>query len=63
MKLNVVLQESEDGGYDVTVPAFEGYFTQGHTMHEMLLMRVQQVLTFRERLKAYGNFLCAFFVL
>ncbi|HDH04856.1 MAG TPA: hypothetical protein ENH01_03965 [Nitrospirae bacterium] len=36
MKFNVALQESEDGGYDVTVPALDRCFTQGDTMEEAI---------------------------
>ena len=35
MKFNVVIEEAEEGGYNITVPAL-GCFTQGETMDEAL---------------------------
>ena len=36
MHFNVVLEEAEEGGYNVIVPALEGCFTQGDTEEEAL---------------------------
>ena len=36
MKFNVVIEEAEEGGYNITVPALDGCFTQGETMDEAL---------------------------
>ncbi|NOZ69077.1 MAG: type II toxin-antitoxin system HicB family antitoxin [Deferribacteres bacterium] len=51
MKFNVVLQESEDGGYDVTVPALEGCFTQGDTMEEAIENAKEAILCYLEGLE------------
>lgn len=36
MKLNVILEPSEDGGYTVFVPSLPGYISQGETREEAL---------------------------
>ncbi len=34
MKFNVVLEPAEEGGFNVSVPALDGCFTQGDTEEE-----------------------------
>ena len=34
MKLNIILEPAEEGGFNVTVPALDGCFTQGETEEE-----------------------------
>ena len=36
MKFNVILEPAEEGGFNVTVPALDGCFTEGETEHEAL---------------------------
>lgn len=36
MKFNVILEPAEEGGFNVTVPALEGCFTQGETEEEAM---------------------------
>jgi antitoxin HicB len=36
MKFNIVLEEAEEGGFNVIVPALDGCFTQGDTEQEAL---------------------------
>jgi predicted RNase H-like HicB family nuclease len=36
MKFNIVLEKAEEGGYNVTVPALDGCFTQGETEEEAI---------------------------
>jgi predicted RNase H-like HicB family nuclease len=36
MKFNIILAPAEEGGFNVTVPALEGCFTQGETEKEAL---------------------------
>jgi len=36
MKFNVILEPAEEGGFNVTVPALDGCFTQGDTEEEAL---------------------------
>jgi len=31
MKFNIILEPSEEGGFNVSVPALDGCFTQGNT--------------------------------
>ena len=36
MKFNIILTPAEEGGFNVTVPALDGCFTQGETEKEAL---------------------------
>ena len=36
MKFNVVVEPAEEGGFNVTVPALDGCFTQGETIEDAL---------------------------
>lgn len=36
MKFNVILEPAEEGGFNVTVPALDGCFTQGETIENAL---------------------------
>jgi antitoxin HicB len=36
MHFNIVLEEAEEGGYNVIIPALDGCFTQGDTQEEAL---------------------------
>lgn len=36
MKFNIVLEKAEEGGFNVTVPALDGCFTQGDTEEEAI---------------------------
>ncbi len=36
MKFNIILEPAEEGGFNVTVPALDGCFTQGETEKEAL---------------------------
>ena len=36
MKFNVVLNKAAEGGFDFTVPALDGCFTQGETLEDAL---------------------------
>ncbi|MDX9715687.1 MAG: type II toxin-antitoxin system HicB family antitoxin [Dissulfurispiraceae bacterium] len=36
MKFNIVLEHAEEGGFNVTVPALDGCFTQGETEEEAI---------------------------
>ena len=51
MKFNIVLQESEGGGYDVTVPALDGCFTQGDTMDKAIENAKEAILCYLEGLE------------
>ncbi|MBU1524738.1 MAG: type II toxin-antitoxin system HicB family antitoxin [Candidatus Omnitrophica bacterium] len=51
MKFYVVLEKAEEGGFDVTVPALEGCFTQGDTEKEALANAREAILCYLEGLE------------
>ncbi len=51
MKFNVVLEEAEEGGYNATVPALEGCFTQGETVDETLENAKEAIMCYLEGLE------------
>lgn len=51
MKFNVILEKSDDEGYDVTVPALDGCFTQGNTMDEALENAKEAIMCYLEGLE------------
>jgi predicted RNase H-like HicB family nuclease len=51
MKFNVVLTPAEEGGYNVSVPALEGCFTQGQTEEEALENAKEAILCYLEGLE------------
>ena len=51
MKFNVVLERAEEGGYNVTVPALDGCFTEGDTMEEALDNAKEAILCYIEGLE------------
>ena len=44
MKFSVVLEPAEEGGFNVSVPALEGCFTQGQTEDEALQNAKEAIL-------------------
>lgn len=36
MKFNVILEPAEEGGFNVTIPALDGCFTEGETEQEAM---------------------------
>ncbi len=51
MKFNVVIEEAEEGGYNITVPALDGCFTQGDTMDEALDNAKEAIICYLEGLE------------
>ncbi len=51
MKFNVVVEEAEEGGYNITVPALDGCFTQGETMDEALDNAKEAIICYLEGLE------------
>ena len=51
MKFNVVLEPAEEGGFNVTVPALDGCFTQGETEEEALKNAKEAILCYLEGLE------------
>jgi antitoxin HicB len=48
MKFSVVLEPAEEGGFNVSVPALEGCFTQGETEEEALEHAKEAILCYLE---------------
>ena len=46
MKFFVVLEEAEEGGFNVSVPALEGCFSQGETEEEALENAKEAILCY-----------------
>lgn len=51
MKFNVILEPDEEGGFNVTVPALDGCFTQGETEEEALKNAKEAILCYLEGLE------------
>lgn len=51
MRFNVILEPEEEGGYNVTVPALDGCFTQGDTEEEALKNAKEAIICYLEGLE------------
>lgn len=51
MKFNIILEPAEEGGFNVTVPALDGCFTQGETEEEALKNAKEAILCYLEGLE------------
>ncbi|GAI72172.1 unnamed protein product [marine sediment metagenome] len=51
MKFMVMLEPAEEGGFDVSVPALDGCFTQGETEEESLKNAKEAILCYLEGLE------------
>ncbi|MEW6201769.1 MAG: type II toxin-antitoxin system HicB family antitoxin [bacterium] len=51
MKFNIILEPAEEGGFNVTVPALDGCFTQGETEIEALKNAKEAILCYLEGLE------------
>lgn len=51
MRFNIVLEPAEEGGFNVTVPALDGCFTQGDTEEEALANAEEAVICYLEGLE------------
>jgi len=51
MKFIVVLEPAEEGGFNVSVPALDGCFTQGETEEEALKNAKEAILCYLEGLE------------
>jgi len=51
MKFNVILEPAEEGGFNVSVPALDGCFTQGDTEKEALKNAREAILCYLEGLE------------
>jgi len=48
MKFNIVLEKAEEGGFNVTVPALDGCFTQGDTEEEAISNAQEAIICYLE---------------
>ena len=51
MRFNIIMEPDEEGGYNVTVPALDGCFTQGDTEEEALKNAKEAILCYIEGLE------------
>jgi len=51
MKFMVILEPAEEGGFNVSVPALDGCFTQGETEEESLENAKEAILCYLEGLE------------
>ncbi|RPI17414.1 MAG: type II toxin-antitoxin system HicB family antitoxin [Ignavibacteriae bacterium] len=51
MVFNIVLEKAEEGGYNVTVPALDGCFTQGDTEEEVVENAIEAIQCYMEGLE------------
>jgi antitoxin HicB len=51
MKFNILLEPAQEGGYNVTVPALDGCFTQGDTQEEAIHNAQEAIICYLEGLE------------
>ena len=51
MKFNVVIEEAKEGGYNVSVPALDGCFSQGETEEEAMDNAKEAIVCYLEGLE------------
>ncbi len=51
MHFNIVLNKAEEGGYNVTIPALDGCFTQGDTEEEAISNAKEAIICYLEGLE------------
>lgn len=51
MKFNIVLEKAKEGGYNVTVPALDGCFTEGDTEEEAIANAKEAIQCYLEGLE------------
>lgn len=51
MKFNIILEPAEEGGFNVSVPALDGCYTQGETEKEALDNAKEAILCYLEGLE------------
>lgn len=57
MKFNIVLEKAEEGGYNVTIPALDGCFTEGETEQEALINAKEAIICYLEGLQKVNEVL------
>lgn len=51
MRFNIILEPAEEGGYNVSVPALDGCFTQGETKKEAIKNANEAIICYLEGLE------------
>ena len=51
MRFNVIMEPAEEGGYNVTVPALDGCFTQGDSEEDVLKNAQEAIRCYLEGLE------------
>ena len=51
MHFNIVLDKAEEGGYNVTIPALDGCFTQGDSKEEAITNAKEAIICYLEGLE------------
>lgn len=51
MQFNIILEPAEEGGYNVTVPALDGCFTQGESEEEAIKNAEEAIVCYLEGLE------------
>jgi len=51
LKFNIILEPAEDGGFNVSVPALDGCFTQGNTENEAVQNAREAIICYLEGLE------------
>jgi len=51
VKFNIILEPAEEGGFNVTVPALDGCFTQGETEAQALKNAKEAIICYLEGLQ------------
>jgi len=51
MRLNIILHPAEEGGFNVSVPALDGCFTQGDTEEEAVRNAEEAIICYIEGLE------------
>ena len=51
MKFHVALEPAEEGGYNVSIPALDGCYTQGNTEEEALTNAKEAIICYLEGLQ------------
>jgi predicted RNase H-like HicB family nuclease len=51
MKFNIILEPAEEGGFNVSVPALEGCYTQGDSETEAIVNAKEAILCYLEGLE------------
>jgi antitoxin HicB len=54
MRFNIILHPAEEGGFNVSVPALEGCFTQGDTEEEAVHNAQEAIICYLEGLILKG---------